>query len=110
MNKTDTPLFQPKGFIAWMAGNHVAANLLMFLIVVGGLIAANKMTKEVFPSYDLDIVNISMSYPGASPEEVEQGIILAMEEEIRSLEGIERVTSTANEGSARIRVELLSSA
>ena len=110
MNNTDTPSFQPKGFIAWMAGNHVAANLLMFLLVIGGLIAANKMTKEVFPSYDLDIVNISMSYPGASPEEVEQGIILATEEEIRSLEGIERVTSTANEGSARIRVELLSSA
>ncbi|RWX43350.1 AcrB/AcrD/AcrF family protein [Candidatus Electrothrix aarhusensis] len=98
----------PSGLIAWMAGNHVAANLLMFLLVIGGLIAANRITKEVFPSYDLDIVNISMSYPGASPEEVEQGIILAMEEEIRSLENIERVTSTANEGSASVRVELLS--
>ncbi len=103
-----SPSSQPSGLIAWMAGNHVAANLLMFLLVIGGLIAANRITKEVFPSYDLDIVNISMSYPGASPEEVEQGIILAMEEEIRSLENIERVTSTANEGSASVRVELLS--
>jgi multidrug efflux pump subunit AcrB len=91
-----------------MAGNHVAANLLMLLLVIGGLVSAKMITKEVFPSYDLDIVNISMSYPGASPEEVEQGIILAMEEEIRSLENIERVTSTANEGSASVRVELLS--
>ncbi|CAK8716274.1 Efflux RND transporter permease subunit [Candidatus Electrothrix laxa] len=103
-----SPSSQPSGLIAWMAGNHVAANLLMFLLVIGGLIAANRITKEVFPSYDLDIVNISMSYPGASPEEVEQGIILAMEEEIRSLENIERVTSTANEGRASVRVELLS--
>ncbi|MCI5163089.1 MAG: efflux RND transporter permease subunit, partial [Candidatus Electrothrix sp. AX5] len=76
----------PSGLIAWMAGNHVAANLLMLLLVIGGLVSAKMITREVFPSYDLDIVNISMSYPGASPEEVEQGIILAMEEEIRSLE------------------------
>lgn len=93
-----------------MAGNHVAANLLMLLLVIGGLVSARMITKEVFPSYDLDIVDISVSYPGASPEEVEQGIILAMEEEIRSLENIERVTSTANEGSATVRVELLSGA
>jgi multidrug efflux pump subunit AcrB len=93
-----------------MAGNHVAANLLMLLLVIGGLIAANRITKEVFPSYDLDIINISMSYPGASPEEVEQGIILAMEEELRSLEGVERVTATAGEGRASLRAELLSTA
>ncbi|MCI5194513.1 MAG: efflux RND transporter permease subunit, partial [Candidatus Electrothrix sp. AU1_5] len=101
---------RPSGFIAWMAGNHVAANLLMLLLVIGGLIAASIITKEVFPGYDLDIVNISVSYPGASPEEVEQGIILAIEEEIRSLEHIERTTSTASEGQASVSVELLSSA
>ncbi|WPD24412.1 MAG: efflux RND transporter permease subunit [Candidatus Electrothrix scaldis] len=105
-----TPSPHPSGLIAWMAGNHVAANLLMMLLVIGGLVSAQVITKEVFPSYDLDIVDISMSYPGASPEEVEQGIILAMEEEIRSLDNIERVTSTAKEGSASIRVELLSGA
>ncbi len=107
MNRTDIPSSQPSGLIAGCRQPR-CRNLLMFLFVIGGLIAANRITKEVFPSYDLDIVNISMSYPGASPEEVEQGIILAMEEEIRSLENIERVTSTANEGSASVRVELLS--
>lgn len=71
MDKTDISSPQPKGLIAWMAGNHVAANLLMLLLVIGGLIAANKITKEVFPCYDLDIIKISMNYPAASSIEVE---------------------------------------
>ena len=93
-----------------MAGNSVAANLLMLLLVIGGLIAASKITQEVFPSYDLDIISVSVRYPGASPEEVEEGIVLAVEEEIRALENVERVTSVAQEGRASISVELLSGA
>ena len=99
-----------QGLLAWMAGNPVAANLLMLLFVVGGLLAATGITQEVFPSYDLDIVNVSVRYPGTSPSEVEEGIILAMEEEIRSLENVERVTAVAREGRATISVELLSGA
>ncbi len=93
-----------------MAGNHVAANLLMLLFVVGGLLSATMITQEVFPSYDLDIVTVSVRYPGASPEEVEEGIVLAVEEEVRALENVERVSSVAREGSALISVELLSGA
>ena len=96
-----------EGLLAWMAGNHVAANLLMLLFVLGGLISATMITQEVFPEYDLDIVTVSVHYPGASPEEVEEGIVLAMEEEIRALENVERVTAVAREGSASISVELL---
>ena len=101
---------EKQGLLAWMAGNHVAANLLMFIFLIGGLISATKITQEVFPSYDLDIVNISVRYPGASPEEVEEGVILAVEEEVRDLENVERVTAVAKEGSASISVELLSGA
>ena len=97
-----------KNILAWMAGNHVAANLLMLILVIGGLIAASMITQEVFPEYDLDIVDVSVQYPGASPEEVEEGIILAIEEEIRSLDDVERVTAVAKEGRAQITVELLS--
>ncbi|MCK5070487.1 MAG: efflux RND transporter permease subunit, partial [Desulfocapsa sp.] len=99
-----------QSLITWMAGNSVAANLLMLLLVIGGLIAASKITQEVFPSYDLDIISVSVRYPGASPEEVEEGIVLAVEEEIRALENVERVTSVAQEGRASISVELLSGA
>ena len=63
--------------------------------------------KEVFPEFDLDMVTISVAYPGASPEEVEQGIVLAIEEKIRSIEGVKEVTATAKENSASIIAELL---
>ncbi|AGF77924.1 cation/multidrug efflux pump [Desulfocapsa sulfexigens DSM 10523] len=99
-----------QGLIAWMASNPVAANLLMLLFVIGGLLAAGRITQEVFPSYALDIVTVSVRYPGASPEEVEEGVVLAVEEEIRALDNVERVTSVSMEGNASISVELLSGA
>lgn len=102
-----TELNSNRGLLAWMVNNPVAANLLMMFFVVGGVLAAVNITQEVFPEYDLDIVNVSISYPGASPEEVEEGIILAVEEEIRALDNVERVTSVASEGKASLSVELL---
>jgi multidrug efflux pump subunit AcrB len=99
-----------RGMLAWMAKNHVAANLLMLALVVGGLIVMADIKQEVFPEYDLDIVEVSVAYPGASPEEVEEGIILAIEEEIRGLEDVERITAGAWEGRGRVTIELLSSA
>jgi len=99
-----------KGILAWMTKNHVAANLLMLVLIIGGLISMTRITQEVFPEYTLDIINVTVSYPGASPEEVEKGIILAIEEQIRDLENIERITAVAREGRASISVELLSGA
>jgi Cu/Ag efflux pump CusA len=63
------------GAIAWMARNPIAANLLMIVLLVGGIWSAFNVQKEVFPQFQLDIVNISVGYPGAAPEEVEQGIL-----------------------------------
>jgi multidrug efflux pump subunit AcrB len=96
-----------KGILAWMAKNHVAANLLMMVLILGGIISASTITQEVFPEFDLDIVTISVQYPGTSPEEVEQGIILSIEEEVRSLEHVDRVSSLAYEGRAVITIELV---
>ncbi len=89
-----------------MAGHSVTANLLMALLLVGGLIFSLKIKKEVFPDYELDMVNITVPYPGASPEEIERGIILAIEEAILDLEGIKKVTSSAAEGVARVTAEI----
>ena len=105
MNTPEVP--KPRGTIAWMAGHSVAANLLMCVFVVGGLIFAIRAKQEVFPEFELDMVNISVSYPGASPEEVEQSIVLPVEEAVEGLDGVEEVTSTANEGSGSVRVELI---
>jgi multidrug efflux pump subunit AcrB len=96
----------PRGAIAWMARNHVAANLLMILFIVGGLGFATQVKQEVFPEFEIDSISVSVPYPGASPEEVEQGILLSIEDSVRGLDGVKEVTSTANEGSGFVAIEL----
>jgi multidrug efflux pump subunit AcrB len=95
------------GLIGWMAKNSVAANILMLSLIVGGIVVAFNIKQETFPSFLLDIVDVSVSYPGASPEEVEDGIIIPIEEEIRTLEVIDRMVSKASEGSAKMSIELV---
>jgi multidrug efflux pump subunit AcrB len=107
MTKTQDLSRPSKGPIAWMAGHSVSANLLMLVLLIGGFIMGNNIKKEVFPDFELDIVSVGVSYPGASPEEVEQGIILAIEEAIQEVEGIKEVTSAADEGSALVTVEVI---
>ncbi|MGV1100799.1 efflux RND transporter permease subunit [Thiovibrio sp. JS02] len=87
-----------KGPIAWMAHNHVAANLLMMVFVVGGLVLGYSIKQEVFPEILLDKVQVSVLYPGASPEEVEEGIILKIEENLSGVDGIKELKSLALEG------------
>lgn len=84
--------------ISWMAQNHVAANILMFLFVVGGLVLGYTIKQEVFPEISLDQVVVSVPYPGASPEEVEEGIILKIEENISGVDGVREIKSLAGEG------------
>ncbi|MFO7862169.1 MAG: efflux RND transporter permease subunit [Desulfosalsimonas sp.] len=72
-----------------MVRNPIAANLLMIILIVGGIWTAFAIQKEVFPEFELDMVEVYVSYPGADPAEVEQGILLPVEEAIRGVEGIE---------------------
>ncbi len=95
------------GPIAWMAQNTVAANLLMIVILIGGALGASRIKQEVFPAFELDLVRVTVPYPGASPKEVEQGIVLAVEEAVRGVDGVKRVTSGASEGVGTVAVELL---
>ena len=104
---TDLDLQTERGPIAWMAKNPVAANLLMFMILLGGLLATLGLKQEVFPAFDLDLITVSVPYPGASPVDVEQGIILAVEDAVSAIEGVKRVTSVAREGSGSVSIELL---
>ncbi len=95
------------GTIAWMAKNSVSANLLMAAIVIGGLaMAFFQLRQEVFPQVEPDYISITVPYPGASPEEVEQGILLVLEESVRSLDGIKQVDSTGSEGAGSVSLEL----
>ncbi|MDT8396703.1 MAG: efflux RND transporter permease subunit [bacterium] len=90
-----------------MASNPVAANLIMIVCLVGGFLMLGKITQEVFPSTEQDIVRIQAFYPGASPEEIEQGLILVIEEAVRGLDGVSEVSSTADEGRGTVNVTLL---
>jgi multidrug efflux pump subunit AcrB len=92
--------------ITWMAGNPVAANLLMFALVLGGVLGFNDIRQEITPDFTLESISVRVAYPGASPEEVEEGIVLAIEKEITGMSGLRDITSTANEGSASVSAEL----
>lgn len=96
--------------LEWMARNSVAANLLMLVFLIGGYLALQNVKQEVFPTLNFNSISISIAYPGASPREVELAIVQVVEAEIQGIEGIKRVTSTAQEGVASITAELLDSA
>lgn len=96
--------------IGWMICNRVTPNLLMIVLLLGGFLTSSSIKQEVFPEFDLDLISIAVSYPGASPEEIEQSIILAIEQEIQGTEGIKEIQATASEGSASVTVRLLEDA
>ncbi|TWT42797.1 Swarming motility protein SwrC [Thalassoglobus neptunius] len=95
------------GAIAWMASNSIAANLLMVILLGGGIWSAFAIQKEVFPQFQLDIVEITVGYPGAAPTEVEQGILQPIEEAVRGVEGVREIVSEAREGRGEVLIELV---
>jgi len=94
--------------IAWFARNHVAANLLMALMLIGGLFSLPRIQQRTFPDITVDIISIAVIYLGAAPEEVEQGVCVRIEEEINGLNGIKEITSSAAEGACGVSAELMS--
>lgn len=95
-----------KGIIAWFAGNHVAANLLMLCIIVAGLMTASTIRKETQPEFELSRVQVTVPYLGAAPQEVEEGVVIKVEEAIQDLNGIETIRSEAFEGTGVITIEV----
>jgi len=93
--------------IAWFARNHVAANLLMGMLIAAGVASLPMIQQKTFPDIDVDIVQVGVTYLGAAPEEVEEGICIRIEEAIQALEGIERLTSSAAENACGVSAELL---
>ncbi|PWE18823.1 AcrB/AcrD/AcrF family protein [Marinicauda salina] len=97
--------YESRGILAWWARNSVAANLLMIIALIGGVIGFNSMQRENNPGAQFPGATISMSWPGASPQDVEEQIIVRIEEALSDIDGIDELTATASEGSARIWVE-----
>ncbi len=99
-------LEQSKGVLGWFASNHVAANLLMLVIMSVGFLAIFSAKMEVFPEVSLGMINITVPYRGATPADVEEGVCRRIEEAIAAVEGIKRITSTASEGIGSTLVEV----
>ncbi|KAA5804966.1 efflux RND transporter permease subunit [Alkalicaulis satelles] len=94
-----------KGILAWWARNSVAANLLMIIAFVGGIIGFLQLQREVFPSGVFNGASVSVAWPGAAPQEVEEQIILRIEEAVANLPGVNRITATAFEGRGVVNIE-----
>ncbi len=94
-----------KGAIGWFIKNPVAANMLILFLIIGGLYYSTTIKQEVFPEFTIDSVVVEVSYPQASPKDIEEGILLPIEEALKDVDGIKKVTSTAKEGIGRVVVE-----
>ena len=93
--------------IRWFIANSVAANLLMFFIIFAGFFTLSQLRMEIFPDINLGIINVSVVYPGASPEDIEESICIRIEEQLAGVDGVKRITSTSDEGIGSISVEIM---
>ncbi|NVK56168.1 MAG: efflux RND transporter permease subunit [Alteromonadaceae bacterium] len=94
------------GLIAWFARNNVAANLLMWILLVGGIFGAMSIQKQVFPNFEVNIISVRVPYLGAAPQEVEEGVLLKLEDAIKDLDGIKQITATAVEGMGSVTIQV----
>ncbi len=106
MSPNDSHSGEPGGPIAYMAGNSVAANLLMFALLAAGVVSLTGLEREAWPSVPFNHIEVSVPYPGATPEEVEESIVVKIEEQVSSLTDVIAVKSVAAPGIASVRVEV----
>ena len=92
--------------ISYFIRYHVAVDVIVIAFIVFGIFGAISLKSSFFPLADSKNVSIIVTYPGASPLEVEEGIVLKIEDNLKGLEGVERVTSTSSENSGSINVEI----
>ena len=93
------------GLIRLFARHPTAGNLLMLLMIMLGLVALNGLNRQFFPEFGLDLIRVEVEWPGATAEDVESGVVEALEPELRFLDGVKRVTGYASEGGASIAIE-----
>lgn len=95
-----------KSLIAWSVKNWQAMNVVMLGVLLLGAYSLSQLRRDFWPDFELYVLNISVSYPGASPDEIEEGILEKIEESIHTVDGIEEMTSSAKEGLGMVMLEL----
>ena len=93
------------GIVQWFVRNPIAANLLMVLIVAGGLTGIPALDKQYIPDFELDLVSVTLPYPGAGPREVEEQVCIRIEEAVHDLNGVKEIRSSARQGYGRVLIE-----
>lgn len=99
------PNNENKGIIAWFTTNPVAANLLLFSVIVMGILSLSQLRKETFPSLEASTITVSTTYNSGDPIQSEEGISLKIEEALEGIDGIKRVTSLSNASGSRVTIE-----
>ena len=95
-----------RGIIAYFANNPVAANLLMVFILIMGLISYNTIQRQMFPNIEINYITVSAVYPGASPQEIEEGILVKIEEALKDVTEIKKGVYRAARGSGSAQLEI----
>ena len=108
MSPDNGPHTEPSGPIAFMAGNSVAANLLMLAIIAAGLLSLNGIVFDMWPTIPFNQIEVTIAYPGATPDDIEESIVLKIEEQVSPLDNVKTVHSVAAPGMASVRIELKS--
>lgn len=95
-----------KSIVSYFIKYHVAVNIFVLSFIIFGIIGALSMKSSFFPLVDSELISIRLTYPGASPQEMEEGVVLKIEDNLKGTIGVERVTSVSRENSATITVEV----
>lgn len=106
MAQVEPQLGVQSGPIAYMASNGVAANLCMFALVIVGLVSLTGLERKAWPAFEFNMVEVAVTHPGATPEEIEESIIVKIEERVRSLDVVKNVDSTSAPSVASVRMKL----
>ncbi len=94
-------------FLGFFAHHKVAANLVMLMMIMGGLFALQKLNIRFFPNFDLDYIRVSVVWRGASAEDVETSITIPLEQSLKSVDNLRKITSTSAQGISSITLELI---
>ena len=97
--------FKESGFLKFFVEHRTSANIIMILMIVIGLLSIGRLNKQFFPDFDVEVIAVSIDWPGATAEEIDQNIVQLLEPELRPISGVKKVSSKSVEGVGSTQVE-----
>ena len=97
--------FKESHFLKFFVEHKTSANIIMLLMIIIGLLSIGKLNKQFFPDFNIEVVAVSIDWPGATAEEIDRNIIQLLEPELRPISGVKKVSSKSVEGLGRTQVE-----